>query len=93
MPNRFYVVDRGSAHEVADVAQSILRAFREDPLERVLFDVGRRKAIVLRRKRRAITVDGGRGQAAREEEVTGHSRPGNGGLYREDIKEGPSPRL
>ena len=71
MPSQFYLVDGGGAHEVATVPQAVLQTFREDPLECVLFDVGRGEAIVVRRKRRAITVDGGKGLAARQEEVAG----------------------
>ena len=75
MPSQFYLVDEGGAHEIATVPQGVLQAFREDPLECILFDVGRGEAIVVRRKRRAFTVDGGRGLAEKEEEIAGKISP------------------
>ncbi len=71
MASRFYVVDGGGAHEVSSPSGVALEAFRADSLHVVLSDVGKGEAIVVRRKRRAVTVDGGKGLAAREEEVAG----------------------
>ena len=69
MTSAFFVVNVTGAHEISLPTDNFVKNFRNNSIELVLFNVGVGEAIVLRRKRRVITIDGGKGTKAREKKV------------------------
>ena len=58
MSNDFFLIAQGGLHPVRPDEET-LAELRDDPLEIVMFNVGDGEAIIIRRRRLAILVDGG----------------------------------